>query len=212
MARDPLRERWRREVFASTAITDATRVLLLLLLDDMDERGYVAVPRHVLAKRLNRNERKVSARFEDAVNARLLDRVVRGNKGVTAVYRAMVPDAHRLPVGGRLSTPKAAGSLHPSESENRHPMKEQRLPPGGPACSKAEEQTTVQPTTETVPSTSLIRSLAPETQEQEQRRNEAKQVRTRPSLRLVVAEPCKHDDPHPELCPFCQRDRKRKAS
>lgn len=133
MSREPLHSRWRREVYRNTAITDATRVLLLLLADEMDERGYVCIPRDVLAKRLNRNERKVSARFEDAVNARLLDRVVRGNRGVTAVYRAMVPGVESLPVPGSQSTGKTAGSLHPKSPGNRQPIEGERLPHGGPA-------------------------------------------------------------------------------
>jgi hypothetical protein len=141
MARPPIRERWREEVITSTAITDATRVLLLVLMDDMDARGYVSVPRDALAKRLKRNERKVSARFEDAVSAQLLDRVVRGNRGRTAVYRAMLPTAESLPEGGSLPERKAAGSIQPFAVENRHPMDGERLPHGGPASSKATSET-----------------------------------------------------------------------
>lgn len=137
--RRSIRARWVAEVYRTALVTDSTKLLLVLLAEDMREDGYVSVPREVLAKRLGRNERKVSARLESAVTARLLDRVVRGNRGRTAVYRALLPGVERLPVSDTLSQRKPAGSKHPSVTENRHPMDPNSGPPGGPTSSKHDE-------------------------------------------------------------------------
>jgi hypothetical protein len=137
MAARPIRDLWRAEVIRSTAITDGTKLLLVVMADDMREDGYVSVPREVLAKRLGRNERKVSARLEAAVTARLLDRVVRGNRGRTAVYRALLPDVQSLPVLSTLPPAKPAGSKHPIEVENRHPLGANSGTPGGPTTTKS---------------------------------------------------------------------------
>lgn len=134
--RRSLRDRWRSEVVRSPHITDSTRVLLMLLAEDMREDGYVSVPRQRLAQQLDRTERKVSQRLADAVEARLLDRVVRGQKGRTAVYRALL----RVPGTSTLRDGQGDGSQHPEVSENRHPESGFRVSPGGPTSSKAHHE------------------------------------------------------------------------
>ena len=82
-------EDWRREVFRSARITDATRVLLLLMADRMDANRKVSVPRSELARLLGRREQRVAERFHSAVESGLLTTVSRGHKGRTAVYQGL---------------------------------------------------------------------------------------------------------------------------
>lgn len=176
MAVRPIRDLWRSEVIRSAAITDGTKLLLVVMADDMREDGYVSVPREALAKRLGRNDRKVSARLEAAVTARLLDRVARGNKGRTAVYRALLPGVQRLPVSSSLSPSKGAGSKHPLTVENRHPLEGNSGTPGGPTSSKASG-TEVPPSSRTVvaPTSEL---LSENEEGQRQRRAETEESRS----------------------------------
>lgn len=116
----------------TNAVTDACRVLLLALYDDMREDGYVCVPREDLARRLGRSERRISERLEQAVDARLLDRVQRGQKGRTASYRALrVTDHSTLNAssGCRSTAPCKGADGGPAET----PL---RVTHGGPASSK----------------------------------------------------------------------------
>lgn len=131
-----LRERWRREVYRTPAITDGCRVVLLAMVDDMRQDGYVTVPRDQLADRLGKSERKVSQRLAEAVDARLLDRVVRGQKGRTAVYRALL----RVSGTSTLNGAQGDGFKHPEMVGNRHPDGGFRVNPGGPASTKATGQ------------------------------------------------------------------------
>ena len=78
-------------MFRSPCISDAVRVLLLALADDMTESGRVSVPRAKLMTKINRSERRVGDRLTAAVGAGLLDRVAAGRKGHTAVYAATLP-------------------------------------------------------------------------------------------------------------------------
>lgn len=95
---------WRKAVYEAEHITDATRVLLLLLADYMGPDLKVSVARPTLAKRLKRSERRIADRLREAVGEaphqtdedrcrRLLDRVARGQKHVQAVYQGLMPDA-----------------------------------------------------------------------------------------------------------------------
>ena len=153
--RRSLRDRWRTEVIRSPHINDGTRVLLLVLADQMREDGYVTVPREKLAQQLDRHERKISARLAEAVEARLLDRVVRGQKGRTAVYRALL----RVPGTSTLNGSQGAGNYHPEKSGNRHPDGTLRVPPGGPASTKATTASTWRRTQEPGECTSELPSL-----------------------------------------------------
>lgn len=156
--RRSLRDRWRVEVIRSPHITDSTRVLLLVLADDMREDGYVSVPRDQLAERLDRTERKVSQRLADAVEARLLDRVVRGQKGRTAVYRAVL----RVTGTSTLNGSQGDGSQHPEKSGNRHPESTFRVTPGGPASTKSTTSSASSRKRERPGSTSELPSLRSE--------------------------------------------------
>jgi hypothetical protein len=107
--------KWRLAIYAprsratgSTAkpveeLTNGCRVLLLRLSDDMDARGYVSVPRSELAADLDVATARITEWIAMAERFRLLDRVVRGRPGVTAVYACKLPDEVRpgVPSKGR---------------------------------------------------------------------------------------------------------------
>ncbi|HXH79115.1 helix-turn-helix domain-containing protein [Nocardioides sp.] len=83
---------WRREVYRSTTLSDRTKVLLLFLADHMREDRKVSVPRDRIAKALGRSERRITERITEAHDAGWLSTVVRGQKGLTAVYQGLFPD------------------------------------------------------------------------------------------------------------------------
>lgn len=120
-----MRDRWEQEVWTTTDITDGCRVLLLALAKNMDAKGYVSVPRTELARQIGRNERRVGERLEQAVESHYLTRVRRGQKGVTSVYRAMLPAAQQA------ANPPAeiTAAVQPADGVFSRP-------PGGPASSK----------------------------------------------------------------------------
>jgi hypothetical protein len=120
---------WRRAVFASPDVSDPTRVLLLLLADHMGPDLKVSVARPKLAKQLARSERRVADRFREAVgempgqdpNKRLLDRVVRGQKHVQAVYQGLMPNALSVTDGGHAEKwAHHDAPQHPENAGNRH--------------------------------------------------------------------------------------------
>jgi hypothetical protein len=82
---------WRSAVLLSPRITDATRVLLLLMADSMKPDQTVSVPRHVLAAQLGRHERRITERLGKAVEAGFLECVAPGYRTHTAVYRCLFP-------------------------------------------------------------------------------------------------------------------------
>ena len=87
---------WAAEVARTPALSDACRVLLLVLaLHHMTAAGEVSVPRKRLAEELGRSERRIAERFEQAVAAGFLTRKRRGQQHVTAVYRACLPLSQR---------------------------------------------------------------------------------------------------------------------
>ena len=86
-----LRTRWRAEVYTSGLVDDQVRILLLRLLEDMDFRGNVSVPRSVLADDLGIHPSNVTARVTKAKRAGFLDVVRAGRPGVTAEYIATMP-------------------------------------------------------------------------------------------------------------------------
>ena len=87
MAANP-RTRWREHVIRHAGISNATRVLLLVMHDDMDAQGYVSIPRSQLASRLGIPPSRVTERMKQAKAVGLLDTVVAGGPGVRAVYVA----------------------------------------------------------------------------------------------------------------------------
>lgn len=90
MGRRSVRAQWRDRVIQSKRIDNATRVLLLVMYDDMNERGYVSVPRSRLAERLQVHPSRITERIKRAKEARLLDSIVVGRPGMTAVYAAVL--------------------------------------------------------------------------------------------------------------------------
>lgn len=92
-----LRSRWRREVLRTHALTDTTKLLLVVLTDYMDPRGEVSIPRDKLADQLDRSPRRITERIKAARDAGFLDTVSRAYPGHTAVYVATFPSRN----GGR---------------------------------------------------------------------------------------------------------------
>lgn len=84
--------RFRLGVYAARggALTPGCQLLLLRLSDDMDARGYVSVPRSVLVEDLAAPPPRITEWLKEAVEGRFLDRVRRGQPGVTAVYQGLV--------------------------------------------------------------------------------------------------------------------------
>ena len=85
--------RWLQEVTCSGSITDSCRVLLLVAVRHMDATGRFEVMRSDLALKLGRSTRRVDERLEQAIRAGYLVRVTRGQKYVTAVHRAALPNS-----------------------------------------------------------------------------------------------------------------------
>jgi hypothetical protein len=85
------RERWVDEVFRTPLITDAVRVALLALAQDMDDEGIVSARRDVLAGRLGRSDRRIGDRLKFAIESGYLERVSRGQKNGTGRYQATIP-------------------------------------------------------------------------------------------------------------------------
>jgi len=187
--RQSLSARWQAEVWKSTDITDGCRVLLLALVPRMDAKGYVSVPRAELTNLLGRNERRIAERIDQALAAGFLDRVRRGQKGVTAVYRVTVPDV------------QPAANPHADVSVRQHAEKLFSMPPGGHASSSPTAPQRFRRASAVEPSTSRsihevdVDPIAPQ--------------RPRPRLRVVEERFCKHDDPHPEQCQLCVGERVR---
>ena len=136
---------WRRMVFRAP-VTDATRVLLLLLADEMRADLTVCVPRSELARSLDRSERRIQERIKEAKEAGLLATIVRGQKHVTAVYGGTFPDALRETESSTLRDPKSVTLRigHPGQSgfSGGHtgvpPSK--RAPSGNPVANSGDEK------------------------------------------------------------------------
>lgn len=138
MSDDSLRDQWVREVFRNPGITDATRVMLLSLAQDMDEDGRVEVSRDEIAVRLNRHPRKITDRYNAGQAAGFLAKAGGGNRSGSNVFQATMPgrdkgaarrhpnEPERVPPVGTHPTGKGAGSQHPSGgtkgATNRHPF------------------------------------------------------------------------------------------
>ncbi len=85
-------------------------MLLLFLADRMTQDRRVSVPRSTLATALRVSERRITERIKEAHEHGFLSTVRRGQKGITAVYQGLFPDAQ-----GADSRPLKAGF---SESES----------------------------------------------------------------------------------------------
>jgi len=105
---------WRRELLANTAVSNATKVLLLVLCDDMDRRGYVSVPRSTLARRLGVAPARITERVREAHKVGLLFTVEQGRPGRTATYVATNP------VGTHVRTTRRGTHVRTSEVDKQY--------------------------------------------------------------------------------------------
>src|SRR5215213_6475214 len=84
---------WRQMVltFHGAGMTEAVRVLLLVMAEDMNQGRYVSVPRLRLAKTLAVDPRRITERVLIARELGLLDTVQNGRPGRTATYQGTFP-------------------------------------------------------------------------------------------------------------------------
>lgn len=86
------RGRWIDEVFRTPMVSAEVKVFLLFLAyKHMSTDGRVSESRACLAEGLGCYERRINERFEAAIKGGLMERVSRGQKHRTAVYRAAIP-------------------------------------------------------------------------------------------------------------------------
>jgi DNA-binding transcriptional ArsR family regulator len=88
MSRIDKRVAFKRAVFVGR-MPDSVKVLLLRLLEDMDAKLIVSVPRSKLAEDLGVPMARISERIKVARELGYLDQVRRGRPGVTAVYQGL---------------------------------------------------------------------------------------------------------------------------
>jgi len=115
---------WRFAVLREPNITDATRVVLLVMVEHMRTDLTISVPRKDIAKWLNRSEKRIQERIKNAHDAGLLDTVSRGYRGHTAVYAGLFPQADSRTDSRALS-----------KAGFRPPMGPDSGTPGGPTSS-----------------------------------------------------------------------------
>lgn len=89
--RPEVRDPWYQAIIAHPTLTNATKLLLVVLVDDMDPWGRVSVPRSVLAKKLAVHPTRITERVKEATDAKVLHTVVKGRPGTTAEYQAVLP-------------------------------------------------------------------------------------------------------------------------
>ena len=89
-------EQWRRVVFRESGLAPlGCRLFLVYIADHMDSRRVTSRPRHLIAADLGVSERAVCRYVEQAHEAGFLTTLVRGHKGITAVYQGTFPTAQR---------------------------------------------------------------------------------------------------------------------
>jgi hypothetical protein len=86
------RDEWRAAVLKDPRISNACRVLMLVLADMMRGDGYICRSRSELARVLGVHPSRITQRLNEAVDAGILARIVEGKPGRLAVYQAMRPD------------------------------------------------------------------------------------------------------------------------
>ncbi|MBA9003685.1 hypothetical protein [Thermomonospora cellulosilytica] len=128
------RGRWIDEVFRTRSVSAEVQVFLLWLAHYyMSPAGVVSERREDLAAAFGCHPRKVSEKFRAAIDAGLLERAVRGQKGRNAEYRGIVQGADTRhpdsPVQGadtrHPESVQGAGFYHPEDpgqgADTRHP-------------------------------------------------------------------------------------------
>ncbi|MBS45413.1 MAG: hypothetical protein CMH83_20025 [Nocardioides sp.] len=94
--------KFRAGVYAGRGkLTPGCQLLLLRLADDMNANAIVSVPRSHLADDLAAPAPRITEWISEAIEKRFLDRVRRGQPGVTAVYQGLI----RNPVEVRRGVP-----------------------------------------------------------------------------------------------------------
>jgi hypothetical protein len=97
-------EEWRRAVYMSPRVNDATRVLLLYLADHMRADRTVSVPQATIAKGIGKSPRRVAERVKQGLESGLLDRKAPGYRGHTAIYQGLFPNAESMSPTSTLSS------------------------------------------------------------------------------------------------------------
>jgi hypothetical protein len=142
---------WKRAIFRSRpGMTDGCRVLLLRLLEDMNHKGIVSIPRSKLAAELGVAPARISERIALARDLGFLDVVRRARPKVTAVYQATIPKQSRgtesvplppigevrspFPLRGTPAVPLKGGSevQIPGTQVGNAPREPERTPTGRP--------------------------------------------------------------------------------
>lgn len=112
------RGRWAREVFRTPRVSAEVKVFLLFLERyHMEPNGRVCEPRELLADEIGCHPRKITAKFKSAIDGGLLRLIVRGQKHVTAVYQASIPDPQVADTRPPETGPQVAGPRHPERSQ-----------------------------------------------------------------------------------------------
>jgi hypothetical protein len=118
------RDLWLDEVFRTPLLSAEVQVFLLLLGRHMDENGFVSERAADLARAISCTERRIASKFATAIASHFLERVARGQKGQTAVYRALVPvlqgDGRRHPEGSAQGDASRQAETAQGDSR-RHP-------------------------------------------------------------------------------------------
>ncbi len=128
-----VRDRWLQQVWTTTLVPDSVRIVLLLMGQHMTADGYVSTPRAQLADELKRSPRRITERIQLARDAGLLDVVVVGRPGMTAVYAA------KIRADGWCARPHlshGAESSTPGGAPVRTSQPRLHGAPGGPPSSK----------------------------------------------------------------------------
>jgi len=89
--RNGLRDKWLAAVLINPDISGETRAMLIILHSWMTDNGRVSVPRQRLADMFDVDPRRITERFKQACDARLLDKVGGGYRGRTSIYDALIP-------------------------------------------------------------------------------------------------------------------------
>lgn len=166
--------------FHGAGMTGETRVLLMVMAERMDRHRNVSIPRAEMAKMLAVDPRRITERVQIAHELGLLDTVVHGRPGITAVYQGLFPTGVRqrskTKKDGAPVRTKSHGAVERTMSEAEHGAHVR------PATSKrsSPEALTLSPTVEdfegsSIDGTALAPPALPEVAAEDTR------VRTTPS-------------------------------
>lgn len=161
---------WKAHVarYRGEGVGNGVRALLLVMADEMNGQRRVSVPRIRLAAMLNVSEKQIYRRIRAAKNAGLLDTVVRGHNGMTAVYQGLFAVSSgtsrgsipRTPTGNPKKYPYSASSgtpVGPTSSKSNHSDTPGSQPSARRGEPRAQQREDEQPR-EQAPVASLLRS------------------------------------------------------